>query len=147
MYLDAQTLVWDAAALTTSADSTNSYDLAAAGNDISQGEPLALVISVDVAALVVGTETYEFQVIQSANSNLSSSDILCSVPFTTALAAARLTAGKIIVIPVPPGSITKRYIGARLVSANSAGITVTAWFTLMSMIQRDKHYADNITIS
>lgn len=147
MFVDAQTLLWDAAALTSDAASTNTYDTGAAGNDISVGEPLALVISVDVAASVDGTQTYEFQVIQSASANLGTPDILAKVSFTTALATSLLTAGKIIVVPIPPGSITKRYIGAYFDGANTPTITVTAWIAPMSMIQRDKVYADAITIS
>jgi len=147
MFLDAQTLMWDATALTSDAASANTYDTGAAGNDISVGEPLALIISVDVAASVDGTQTYEFQVIQSASENLGTPDILVTVPFTTALATTLLTAGKIIVVPIPPGAITKRYLGAYFNGANTPTITVTAWFAPMSMIQRDKYYADAITIS
>ncbi len=149
MFIDAQTLLWDAAALTIDAVSTNTYDTGAAGNDISIGQPLALVIQVDVAAdSTTGDETYKFQVIQSAAAALSSADILVEVPFTNALAQTLLTAGKIIVVPIPPGSITKRYIGANFDGGGTTPtITVTAWITPQSMIQRDKYYADAITIS
>lgn len=147
MFLDAQTLLWDATALTADAASTNSYDTGAAGRDISVGEPLAAVLTVDVAAGVAGTETYEFQVIQSANADLSSPDILLAIPFTTALATTLLTAGAIIVIPIPQGAITKRYVGLYHNGANTPTITVTAAILPQSMIQRNKIYADGFTVS
>ena len=147
MILDAQTLLWDAAALSTDAASTNTYDTGAAGNDISVGEPLCAVVSVDVAAAVAGTETYELQVIQSASANLGTPDILVSCFFTTARATTLLAAGKLFVVPIPPGSITKRSIGMYFNGENSAGITVTAWIAPLSMVPREKVYADAITIS
>lgn len=147
MFLDAQTLLWDAAALTVDAASTNTYDTGAAGNDISVGEGLVMVLQVDVAATVVGTEAYKFQVIQSANSNLSSPDILVEVPFTTTQAATLLAAGKIIVVPIPAGSITKRYIGGYFDGSNTPTITVTAWITTARAVQNNKLYADALTIS
>lgn len=145
MFVDKLTLLWDAAALTSDAASTNTIDLGAAGNDVSVGEPLALVIQVDVAAdYTTGNETYEFQVIQSANADLSSPNILCLIQPAYSL----LTAGAIVVVPIPPGSITKRYLGAYWNGGGTTPtITVTAWITAMSMIQRDAFYADAVTIS
>ena len=143
--MDAQTLLWDSAALTASAVSTNTYDTGAAGNDISIGEPLALELTVDVAAdHTTGNETYEFRVIQSANADLSSADVLCS----RVISYADLTAGKRQVIPIPPGSITKRYLGADCVLAGTTPtITVTASIKPMSMIENQKHYPKGYTIS
>lgn len=145
MILDGQTLVWDAAAITADAASTNTYDTGSAGRDISVGEPLALFISVDVAAdFTTGDETYAFQIIQSANANLSSPDILTVRTIT----AANLTAGTIHVIPLPSGALTKRYLGAYVdVGGTTPTITVTAWFAPLKFGQREKYYADAITIS
>lgn len=156
MFIDAQCQVWSAVALTTSAYSTNSYDLGAvptgtsngAAVDASVGEPMALVISVGVAALVVGTETYQFDVTQSASATASSSPTtLVSVPFTTTQAGTLLTAGSIIVVPIPSGSITQRYISGHYTSANSAGITVSGWIAPLSQIQKQKFYTSAIVVS
>ena len=59
--MDAQTLLSDAQALTATAVSTNSYDKGAAGNDIANGQPLGIEITVDVAAdFTSANETYVF---------------------------------------------------------------------------------------
>jgi hypothetical protein len=86
-------------------------------------------------------------VIQSASANLSSPDILLKIPFTTALATTLLAIGAIIIIPIPQGAITKRYIGLYFDGANTPTITVTAFITLASMIQRDKNYAKGYVVS
>lgn len=145
MIIDAQTLLWDAAALTSDAVSTNTYDTGVVDNGLDIGEPMAAVIQVDVAAdFTTGDETYQFNLLQSANANLSSADILVSIVRT----AAQLTAGSIHVIPFSPGSISKRYIGLGYDGGGtSPTITVTAWITTMDMIQRDKNYPDGFTIS
>lgn len=145
MLLDAQTLLWDAAALTSDAASTNTYDSGAAGNEIAAGEPLALLLTVDVAAdATTGDETYEFQVIQSANANLSSPDILIA----RTIAAASLSAGSQHVIPIPPGAKTKRYLGAYYNGGGTTPtITVTAAILPLSMIDKVKTYPKGYTIS
>lgn len=145
MIIDAQNLLWDAAALTSDAASTNSYDSGAAGNDISIGEPLALVITVDVAAdFTTADETYEFQVIQSANANLSSPDILIA----RTVLAATLVAGARVVIPIPPGSKTKRYLGGYFNGGGTTPtITVTAFIQPMNMLDIQKYYPNGYTIS
>lgn len=148
MLMDNQLLLWDAAALSTDAASTNTVDLGAAGNDISRGEPMALVITVDVAAKVSGgTEDYTFQVIQSASADLSSPDNLAMCLFTTARATTYLAAGKQVCIPIPPGSITKRYIGAYFDGSNTPTITVTASFMPLANVQKDAYFAAGYTIS
>lgn len=147
MYLDALTRVWNAAALSADAASDFSYDTAAAGNDISIGEPLGLAIQVVTAAKVSGTtETYEFQIIQSTLGTLATPDILIKYPFTNAQATTQLVAGSLIVLPVPPGSITKRFIGGYFDGANTPTITVTAWFAPLSMFDRRHDYASRITV-
>lgn len=160
MILDQQTILWDAVALTTSAYSTNSYDCGAPGAgaavvtangeqpDISIGEPMAMIVSVGVAATHAGTETYEFDITQSASPTASSSpDTLVQVAFTTAQATALLVAGAVIIVPIPAHSITKRYISGHYVSANSASITVTAWFAAMRWAQAQRFYATAIVVS
>jgi len=145
MFIDAQTLLWDAAALTADAASTNTYDSGAAGNDISVGEPLVLCIQVDVAADFTTTdETYEFQIIQSASENLGTPDILAK----RAILASALTAGSLHYIPLPPGSKTKRYLGAYIdVGGTTPSVTVTAWLAPQSLIQVNKVYPKGYTIS
>lgn len=155
MFRDAQTLLWSSAALTTTAVSTNCYDMGAPFRsgatqpDFSAGEPIGLIINVEVAALVAGTETYEFQVITATASDLTTGQLVIATTGTiaTATAATKLAAGQIIVLPIPPGTITQRYVGAKIVSANSAGITVSAVLGRLDSVPYQKYYAQASTIS
>lgn len=147
MYLDAQNLLSDAQAFSADAASTNTIDL---GNvtpkrDPFSGEPMAMVIQVDVAAdATTGDETYEFQFIQSANADLSSPDNLVS----RTISRTDLTAGSLHFISIPPGAVTKRYIGAFYNGGGTTPtITATIWLAPQSMVQTYKSYAKNYTIS
>lgn len=146
MINDAQALLWDAVALSADAVSTNTYDSGAAGNEIAQGEPLCLEITVDVAAdSTTGNETYLFNVIQSENADLSSPDILIG----RTILAADLIAGSKHVIPIPAGAKTKRYLGAAFDGGGTTPtITVTAFIRPLAQ-GRDgqKHYPKGYTIS
>lgn len=124
MFLDALLLLSDAQAVTADAVSTNTIDLAATNMRIGTGKPLVIMFSVDVAADITTTdETYAFQVIQSANANLSSADILA----VRTIAAADLKAGAIQTIGIPIRTPTKRYLGAAYdVGGTTPTITVTA---------------------
>lgn len=147
MYIDAFTLFSDAQALTATAYSTNTIDLGnvTPKNEIGAGEPLTVAFQIDVAADGTTTdETYEFRFIQSANANLSSEDALVARIITY----ANLTVGTIHFIDIPPGCVTKRYIGAKYVlGGTTPTVTVTSWLTLRSMIQRYQSYAKGYTIS
>lgn len=151
MIQDAQNLLSDAQSVTADAASTNAIDLGGSASpyrQIGDGEPMALVFTVDTAAdLASGDETYEFQVIQSANADLSSPDILSKTD-TALITKAVLVAGYQLVMPIPPGFPTKRYLGAYYnVGGTTPSITVTCALMPMSMIPKNKHYNDAITIS
>jgi hypothetical protein len=147
MFLDALLLLSDAQAVTADAYSTNTIDLGGSSpaRGIGAGEPMAVVVTVDVAAdATTGDETYSFLLVQSANADLSAHDTLSTIT----VAAANLTAGQKVVIPVPPGSVTKRYVGVRYdVGGTTPSITCTAFLQPMSMIENRRDYADAITIS
>lgn len=141
MYLDAFLLVSDSQAVTVTAFSTNTIDLSSVSpaRDISQGEALGFGINVEVAAdFTTGDETYTFEVVQSANANLSSPDVLGSVTRT----AAQLAVGTLLFLPFM-APVTKRYIGLRYTTGGTTPtITVSAWLTsraLFSMVPI--HYA------
>lgn len=126
MIIDNFLLLWDAAALTATAVSTNTVDLGAAGLEKGTGEQMVLAVQVDVSAdTASGNETYQFEIIQSANADLSSPDVLAY----RAIDKASLVAGTIWYLPVPDGSITKRYIGARAtLGGTTPSVTVTGFF-------------------
>lgn len=149
MFIDALTRIWNAAVLTATANSTSSYDTGrTGGNDISVGEPLVLCLVVTSAAKVSSTdETYQFNILQSAAAALTSPDTLLSIAFTNAQAGTLLAAGAVLGIPIPIGSITKRYLGASTtIAGTSPTVTVTAWFCPASMVQKNVTFPTNITI-
>lgn len=149
MFIDALLLLSDAQAVTADAYSTNTLDL---GNvtpkrQVGSGEPLEVVVAVDVAAdFTTGDETYAFLLVQSANADLSSHETIA----TYTILAATLVAGYIFRIPIPPGFPTLRYLGLRFdVGGTSPTITVTAAVqpTSMASLRVPVAYADAITIS
>lgn len=151
MILDNQTLLSDAQAVSSDGASTNTYDRGGTVRDASVGEPLGIFFSVDVAAdATTGDETYEFQVIQSANADLSSPDIIGKLGFggSSELVETTLAAGYKFVLPIPAPLVSKRYLGAYYnVGGTSPSITVTASILPLSMIQAERVYADGFTIT
>ncbi len=141
MYTDAFLLVSDSQAVTATAFSTNTIDLSnvTPARDLSQGEQLGFGINVEVAAdFTTGDETYRFDIVQSANANLSSPDVLASVTRT----AAQLTVGTLLFLPLG-APITKRYIGLQYTTGGTTPtITVSAWLTSRSLFSlTPTHYA------
>lgn len=154
MIRDAQTALWEAAALSATAVSTNGYDQGAAAvasgptPDSSMGEPICVILTVGVAAKVSGTtETYEFDLVQADDGPLTVNlTTLAQFAFTNTQAGTLLKAGAILALPYPPGSITQRFIGAKFIGANTPTITVTAWIAPMSMIQMYRNYPTKIQV-
>lgn len=147
MKIDAQLLLSDAQAVTADAVSTNTIDCgnSTIKNDIGAGVSMAVAVQVDVAAdSTTGDETYSFELIQSANANLTSADVLVA----RTIAAASLTAGSIHIIGIPPKSVTKRYIGLNYnVGGTTPTITCTAWVGPQNDIDAVTTYAKGYTIS
>ncbi len=110
MLTDALLQLSSAQAVTTTAVSTNTIDLGTA-RDIGTGEDLYAVITVDEAATASGSATVNFQVITSANANLSSANIISQ---TDAIAKTDLTlARKPIVICINPALLLSLPVGQR----------------------------------
>jgi hypothetical protein len=127
-FIDAQQTFSDAQALTVTAVSTNIIDHGADRN-IGIGEPLAVLLTVDVAAAGGGTLAIAVQ--SDDNSAFSSPG---TVTTTTAIAAAALTLGARIVIPIPPDTATERFMRLNYTLVTMTGITVTAELTPMRFI-------------
>lgn len=146
--LDAQTLLSDAQAITATALSTNVFDQGLAGNQLSSGEPMCIQITVDVAAkLSAGNETYQFQIVQSANNDLSAADVLLET-VTAFVTKAVLVKGYRLILPIPPALMNKRYLGLNYVTGGTGPtITVTAEIIPLKFAQNDLIYPKNFVIT
>ena len=147
MITDALCLLSDAQALTATAFSTNTYDC---GNTtpkrrLGDGKPLVVAFQVDVAAdATTGDETYQFDLVTSANANLSSPTVLESV----IIARATLAAGFKFNIFWPQTIPWLRYIGVQYTLGGTTPLlTITAMIQPADMLQMDQVYAKGYTVS
>lgn len=152
MYVDTQTELSDAQAITATAISTNVIDLFAAlgggtniagGNttmDVGQGEDIYLVVS--AAAAFGGTGTITVTLETAAAANLSSSTVLLSSPAITATA---ITAGYNVFAVKLPNASYQRYLGVRYTcSGTPSGGTFDAFLT--KDVQRSLVYKSAFTV-
>jgi hypothetical protein len=148
MFLDAFTQLSNAQAVTDAdAYSTNTIDLGdvTPKRVVGDGEPLALVITVDTGpAEPAGslTDTFDFMAVESVNADLSSHTVMAQ----RRIPGAELVAGALIVINIPPGRPLKRYIGARYELGTGDTITVSAWILPLSFVPRLVSYAKGYVI-
>lgn len=114
MITDAQLRLSSAQALTTGTQvSTNSIDLLTANRNLGRGDAMRLSLTVDVT-FASGTSVQP-QIIESANSDLSSPTVLLSGPV---VAEASLVAGtEIWDVALPDNA--KRYIGVQYVNVGT----------------------------
>lgn len=150
MMLDALLNLSSAQAVTASAVSTNTIDLSVA-RDVGVGNDLYAVFGVDTTATAAGAATVTFQVITSANSNLSSPTIIGS---TDAIPKADLVAGRApISICLSPQALSslplgQRYLGVQYTVATgplTAG-AFTAYIT-DTEVTGVKSYASGFTVA
>jgi hypothetical protein len=125
MFLDQQLVLSDSQSVigtaATAYPSTNAIDQRAAGSDLGSGEPLYLAVNVNTT-VVGGSGGIKLDLIQSANSDLSSPDVLASV--TT---PATPIAGTVLwQIAIP--QTTKRYVGIQFtpLTSNTTAGAITA---------------------
>jgi len=142
MILDSLLKFSDAQALTATADSTNVIDLSV-DRDIGIGEPMALVVTVGVAAdFTTGDETYQFQLETDDNAGMTSSTIIGDVT----VAAADLTVGDKVVIPL--GHSNERYLQVvYTLGGTTPSITVDAFLQPLSMVDGTVTYASGYSIT
>ncbi len=144
MILDALLKLSAAQQVTADAVSTNTIDLSAVtpARQIGSGEPMAALIA--ITAIGTNSGSSKLQVIQSANANLSSPDIIGELD----LATADIAAGKAYVIPLPKGYPTKRYLGVNHDITGVVDYTVDTYVGPLSMLQvQVQTYAKGYTIS
>lgn len=145
--MDAHNLYSDAQALTGTANSTNVIDHGAVRN-IGDGEPMCLVICVDVALdNTTGNETYTAKLVTDDNAALSSATDV--TPAYTLPAGS--AAGTNFIIPIPPGVQVERYTGVTYTLGGTTPTgTVTAFLQPLNMVNRlggPRVYPDAVTIS
>lgn len=142
MYIDAQQQYSAAQAVAGPGTvvSTNAIDHSSDRN-FGIGKPMAILITVGVAAAGGGTLTVTLQA-----DTTSAFGAAVTVATTAALAAAALTAGAKIVIPVPPDLNTARWSRLSYVLATMTGITLTAELTPADAIQNEVYYPAGVTV-
>lgn len=143
MILDKLLQLSDAQAITAGTTvSTNKVDLGSTtpAVQIGTGEPMVIVISVDVAA-AGSTDTTAFAVVTDADAALGSPTVHSSVTIPN----AQLTAGKIIILPIPTTiPLQERYLGLRVVLGSGDTITITAHVQPASMASEAYPRAYNV---
>ena len=129
-------------AVTSTAVSTDTIDLVVA-RDIGEGTPLYMNFAVTTA--MAGGTSIKFEVITSANANLSSPTVIGS---SDAIVTSALTEGKNIVVRLNPDIAGKgaRYLGARYtVSGTYSSGKITA-DVVETIGDGRKFYASGFTV-
>ncbi len=148
MIRDALTQLADGWAPTqgTTTYSTYSYDCSSVTpyNEIGNGEPMCLVFSVGTAAAGI-TDTTTFAACSSSSGTDLSTDV--KVLASRVIPNASLTIGSRHVIPIPPGSVDQRYIGAYVTLGSGDTVTVDVDLVPLSFVGITKDYADKVTWS
>lgn len=132
--LDYLLSVWVAANLTNTAStvSTNSIDQQTATRQFANGDEIGFGVFV-TGLTVTSTETYNFEVINDSNANLTTAPVI--VAQTGAMTAStdnRINATVAgfqngFFLPIPPGSLNKEWVGLAMVGTGTTNITVSAY--------------------
>ena len=130
-------------AITTTAVSTDTIDLSVA-RDIGEGTALYMNFAV-TTALANGTSV-KFEVITSANANLSSPTVIGS---SDVILTAALTEGKNIVVRLNPEIAGKgqRFLGARYTVAGTFNAGKVTADVVETIGDGQKYYASGFTVA
>ena len=130
-------------AITTTAFSTDTIDLGTA-RDIGEGTALYMNFAV-TTALANGTSV-KFEVVTSANANLSSPVVVGS---SDAILTAALTVGKNVVVRINPdiAGKGKRYLGARYTVAGTFNAGKVTADVVETIGDGQKYYASGFTVT
>jgi hypothetical protein len=127
----------------TDAYTTYSIDLGdvTPKRDIGNGEPMAMVFTVDTAA-AGSTDTTDFFVVVATSADLATGTVKL---VTRRIANALLTLKSQHVLPIPPTSTPLRYLGGKVELGTGDTITVSVNIVPLSFVGISKSYADAIT--
>ena len=130
-------------AITTTAFSTDTIDLGVA-RDVGEGTALYMNFCV-TTALANGTSV-KFEVVSSANANLSSPTVIGS---SDAVLTAALTAGKNVVVRINPDIAGKgqRYLGARYTVSGTYNAGKVTADVVETIGDGQKYYASGFTVT
>ena len=130
-------------AVTSTAVSTNTVDLSVA-RDVGEGTALYMNFAV-TTALANGTSV-KFQVVTSANANLSNPTVVGS---SDAVLTAALTAGKNVVVRINPQIASKgqRYLGALYTVAGTFNAGKITADVVETIGDGQKYYASGFTVA
>ena len=143
MITDSLLRVSEDQAVTSTAYSTNTIDLSIA-RDVGEGTALYMNFAL-TEAFANGTNI-TFEVVTSANANLSSHDVVGS---STTIATAALTLGKNIVVRINPdiAGKGKRYLGARYVVTGTMNAGKVTADVVETIGDGQKYYASGFTVA
>tara|TARA_R100000654_G_scaffold26801_1_gene50476 strand:- start:3155 stop:3586 length:432 start_codon:yes stop_codon:yes gene_type:complete len=143
MITDSLLRVSEDQAVTSTAVSTNTVDLSVA-RDVGEGTALYMNFAL-TEAFANGT-SITFQVITSANANLSSPDVIGS---SDAIVTASLTLGKNIVVRINPdiAGKGKRYLGAKYVVSGTMNAGKVTADIVETIGDGQKYYASGFTVA
>lgn len=150
MITDALLQLSAAQAVTVTAVSTNTIDLGS-NRDVGAGEDLYVVINTDVAATAAGAATVQFQVVSSANANLSAPNVISQ---TDLIPKTDLTIGrKPIVLCINPSvllalPIGQRYLGVQY-TVGTGPLTAGSFtaFVTDSDVSVNKNYPSGFVVA
>src|SRR5262245_27737785 len=144
MFLDSQHQFSDSQAVTATILATNVIDLLA-DRSIGSGEPMGVVINVEVAADIASSdETYQFDVEYASDAGITTARKLMGRRRYTFAATAPdenanlLVAGFKFVIPIPPAALSEseRFLGLRYtLGGTTPSVTVSAHLQPLSMLE------------
>ena len=143
MITDSLLRVSEDQAVTSTAYSTNTIDLSVA-RDVGEGKTLYMNFAL-TEAFANGTNL-TFEVVTSANANLSSHDVIGS---SATIATAALTLGKNIVVRINPdiAGKGKRYLGARYVVTGTMNAGKVTADVVETIGDGQKYYASGFTVA
>ena len=149
MILDALTRLADGWAPTTNTTTYTTYTYDCQGDstykrEVGNGKIMCLVFSVGVDAAGSTDATYFNAVSGNTGTDLSSSGLTLA---SRLIANASLTAGSKHVVPIPPGSVTQRYIGGSVTLGSGDTVTVDVDLVPMDFVGLTKDYPDAVTWS